>query len=163
MRLLHGSYTEILTPDLSICKGKNDFGKGFYLTPNWKRAWQMGKRSTFLYGGEITVNAFLFYPNLSEKKGLRIKIFEGFTTEWAKFILQNRVESRFKHNFDIVIGPVADAFIDQEIKNYIQQYGETYLEESNLNTFVSKISQFVLSYIQYCFCTQKAINELIKD
>lgn len=76
----------------------------------------MGKRSTFLYGGEITVNAFLFYPNLSEKKGLRIKIFEGFTTEWAKFILQNRVESRFKHNFDIVIGPVADAFIDQEIK-----------------------------------------------
>ena len=53
MRLLHGTYTEILTPDLSICKGKNDFGKGFYLTPNWKRAWQMGKRSTFLYGGEI--------------------------------------------------------------------------------------------------------------
>ena len=89
--------------------------------------------------------------------------FEGFTTEWAKFILQNRVESRFKHNFDIVIGPVADAFIDQEIKNYIQQYGETYLEESNLNTFVSKISQFGLNYIQYCFCTQKAINELIKD
>ena len=75
----------------------------------------------------------------------------------------SRVESRFKHNFDIVIGPVADAFIDQEIKNYIQQYGETYLEESNLNTFVSKISQFGLSYIQYCFCTQKAINELIKD
>ena len=35
MRLLHGSYTEILTPDLSKCKGKNDFGKGFYLTPNW--------------------------------------------------------------------------------------------------------------------------------
>lgn len=39
----------------------------------------------------------------------------------------------------------------------------TYLEESNLNTLVPKISQFGLSYIQYCFCTQRAINELIKD
>lgn len=37
------------------------------------------------------------------------------------------------------------------------------LKKINLNTFVSKISQFGLSYIQYCFCTQKAINELIKD
>lgn len=55
----------------------------------------MGKRSTFLHGGKITVNAFLFYPNIGEKKGLQIKIFEGFTTEWAKFILQNREESGF--------------------------------------------------------------------
>ena len=163
MRLLHGSYTEILTPNLSKCKGKNDFGKGFYLTPNWKRAWQMGKRSTFLHGGKITVNAFLFYPNIGEKKGLQIKIFEGFTTEWAKFILQNREESGFKHDYDIVVGPVADAFIDQEIKNYIRQCGEAYLDESNLSILVSRISQFGLSYIQYCFCTQKAINELIKD
>lgn len=73
MRLLHGSYTEILAPDLSKCKGKNDFGKGFYLTPNWKRAWQMGKRSTFLHGGKITVNAFLFYPNIGEKKDFKLK------------------------------------------------------------------------------------------
>ena len=64
-----------------------------------------GQRSTFLHGGKITVNAFLFYPNIGEKKGLQIKIFEGFTTEWAKFILQNREESGFKHDYDIVIGP----------------------------------------------------------
>lgn len=73
MRLLHGSYMEILTPDLSKCKGKNDFGKGFYLTPNWKRAWQMGKRSTFLHGGKITVNAFLFYPILVRKMDFKLK------------------------------------------------------------------------------------------
>lgn len=76
MRLLHGSNTEILTPDLSKCKEKNDFGKGFYLTPNWKRAWQMGKRSTFLHGGKITVNAFLFYPKIGEEKGLQLKSFK---------------------------------------------------------------------------------------
>ncbi len=41
-----------------------------------------------------------------------------------------------------------DAFIDQEIKNYIRQCGETYLEESNLNTLVSKMSQ-IRTYVIY--------------
>lgn len=107
MRLLHGSYTEILTPDLSKCKGKNDFGKGFYLTPNWKRAWQMGKRSAFLHGGKITVNAFLFYPNIGEKKGLQIKIFEGFV---HKRLLMNslKIENMGnKYNYENVLGEIA--------------------------------------------------------
>ena len=141
-------------------KGKTILAKGSISLQIGK---ELGKCSTFLHGGKITVNAFLFYPNIGEKKGLQIKIFEGFTTEWAKFILQNREESGFKHDYDIVIGPVADAFIDQEIKNYIRQCGEAYLDESNLSFLVSRISQFGLSYIQYCFCKQKAINELIKD
>ena len=47
--------------------------------------------------------------------------------------------------------------------NIVRQCGEAYLDESNLSILVSRISQFGLSYIQYCFCTQKAINELIKD
>ncbi|TFH79061.1 hypothetical protein EXN75_10810 [Segatella hominis] len=29
-------------------------------------------------------------------------------------MLQNREENGFKHDYDIVIGPVADAFIDQK-------------------------------------------------
>ena len=147
--------------------------------PNAKGKTILAKDSISLQIGKELgkwVNAALFFMEeklqsmrscfiliLGEKKGLQIKIFEGFTTEWAKFILQNREESGFKHDYDIVIGPVADAFIDQEIKNYIRQCGEAYLDESNLSFLVSRISQFGLSYIQYCFCTQKAINELIKD
>ena len=144
-------------------KEKTILAKASILLPIGKELGKWVNEAHFFMGGKITVNAFLFYPNIGEKNGLQIKIFEGFTTEWAKFILQNREESGFKHDYDVVIGPVADAFIDQEIKNYIRQCGETYLEESNLNTLVSKISQFGLSYIQYCFCTQRAINELIKD
>lgn len=73
MRLLHGSYTEILTPDLSKCKGKNDFGKGFYLTPNWKRAWQMGKRSTFLHGGRLLSMRFCSILILVRKMDFKLK------------------------------------------------------------------------------------------
>ena len=163
MRLLHGSYTEISNPNLKKCRSKNDFGKGFYLTTNWKKAWQMAKRSTTIYGGRITINTFLFYPKKCKEKGLRIKEFEGFTTEWAKFILQNRESINFKHDYDIVIGPVADAFISQEINLYLKKYGKDWLEENNLEHFISQISQFGLDYTQYCFCTQRAIDELIKD
>lgn len=163
MRLLHGSYVEIAKPELSKCKAKNDFGKGFYLTPNWRRAWQMGKRSCFIHHGTITVNAFLFYLNQSKQKGLSIKEFGGFTSEWAKFIIQNRENASFKHSYDIVIGPVADAIVDQEIEQYKLKYGAAYLEEEPLRKFASRISQFGYEYIQYCFCTQKAIDELIKD
>ena len=153
MRLLHGSYTEILTPNLSKCKGKNDFGKGFYLTPNWKRAWQMGKRSTFLHGGKITVNAFLFYPNIGEKKGLQIKIFEGFTTEWAKFILQNREESGFKHDYDIVIGPIADDRVGVQLWKYESQL-------IDLPTLIKRLKYMKGITFQYFFGTERAIKLL---
>lgn len=98
-----------------------------------------------------------------KQKGLRIKEFDGFTSEWAKFILQNRKASNFKHEYDIVIGPVADAIVDQEIDAFKEEYGDDYLEDNQLREFASRISQFGHSYIQYCFCTQRAIDELIKD
>ena len=44
MKLLHGSNVTVKKPDLKFCQSRNDFGRGFYLTPNWNRAWEMGKR-----------------------------------------------------------------------------------------------------------------------
>ena len=44
MRLLHGSNVEIVTPNLKKCQSRNDFGRGFYLTPQWQRAYLMAKR-----------------------------------------------------------------------------------------------------------------------
>ena len=36
-------------------------GRGFYLTPSWSRAWEMGKRrKNIKQEGEITVNPFSF-------------------------------------------------------------------------------------------------------
>lgn len=34
MRLLHGSNVAVKKPDLKWCQSKNDFGRGFYLTPS---------------------------------------------------------------------------------------------------------------------------------
>ena len=51
MRLLHGSNVEIVKPDLAMCQSMNDFGRGFYLTPQWQRAYLMAKRRAGRDGG----------------------------------------------------------------------------------------------------------------
>lgn len=161
MRLLHGSNDAVYRPDLSLCESKNDFGRGFYLTPNWNRAWEMGKRKkNILQSGEIKVSVFNFTMKAAKSAGLKIATFPGFTTEWARFVINNRDNDFFSHPFDIVIGPVADAILDQEIYMHKRTFGKKYLEDDALATFIDKVSQFGSSYIQYCFCTPKAIEQL---
>ncbi len=161
MRLLHGSNVAVKKPDLNRCQSKNDFGRGFYLTPNWNRAWEMGKRrKNIKQSGEVTVNPFNFSLKKAKENGLKVASFHDFCVEWARFVIRNRDEEFFTHDYDIVIGPVADAILDQEIFRYKREFPETYLEDQNLEVFIQRVSQFGSSYIQYCFCTEKAIKEL---
>ena len=85
MRLLHGSNVEVRKPDLKECHSKNDFGRGFYLTPSWNRAWEMGKRRVSIQQkGEITVNArdyrkcLQFQLEESERGGAECGFLSGF-------------------------------------------------------------------------------------
>ena len=106
MRLLHGSNVEVRKPDLKECHSKNDVGRGFYLTPSWNRAWEMGKRRVSIQQkGEITVNAFNFNLKKAKEAGLNVAHYPGFSVEWARFVIRNRDEEFFHHNYDIVIGP----------------------------------------------------------
>ena len=163
MRLLHGSNVEIIQPNLKKCQSLNDFGRGFYLTPQWQRAYLMAKRRAGRDGGEPVVNPFLYFPTSVQDHGLKVKDFKGFSAEWSKFIILNRTDESFSHDYDIVIVPVADAFVDKEIERHKQKYGPRYLETAALLDFAEHVSQFGNKYIQYCFCTEKAIKELIKE
>lgn len=163
MRLLHGSNVEIVKPDLAMCQSMNDFGRGFYMTPQWQRAYLMAKRRAGRDGGWPVVNPFLYYPTSAQEHGLKVKEFNGFSAEWSKFIIQNRSDEQFIHDYDVVIGPVADAFVDREIERHKRKYGPRYLDTEALLDFAEHVSQFGNKYVQYCFCTERAIKELIKE
>lgn len=161
MKLLHGSNVAVKKPDLKWCQSKNDFGRGFYLTPRWSRAWEMGKRRLFIKQvGTITVSSFSFSLKKALADGVKVAVFPDFSIEWARFVIRNRDEDFFVHQYDIVIGPVADAILDQEIFRYKRDFPQDYLEDKNLKVFIQRVSQFGSSYVQYCFCTEKAIKEL---
>ena len=163
MKLLHGSNVDVAHPALEECHDGNDFGKGFYLTDNPLRAILMAKRKLALrQKGGICVSQFRFSLKSAELSGLRILHFRDFTVEWAQFILQNRSQEAVPHEYDIVIGPVADSTVDSIIEEYKVQYGAAYLEDKNLVTLIDRISQFGLEYIQYCFCTEKSLSQLIR-
>ena len=103
------------------------------------------------------------YPTKVQEHRLKVKEYKGFSAEWSKFIILNRSEETFTHDYDIVIGPVADAFVDKKIERHKQKYGAHYLDTEALLDFAEHVSQFGSKYVQYCFCTKEALKELIKE
>ena len=77
--------------------------------------------------------------------------------------LLKSMDGTFSHDYDVVIGPVADAFVDKEIERHKQKYGIHYLDTEALLDFADQVSQFGGKYTQYCFCTERALKELIKE
>lgn len=87
---------------------------------------------------------------------LNIKRFDGYTQEWAEFILMNRnnISDKPAHDFDIVIGPIADDGVGTQIRRLSRGFitFDAFLEELKY----SKVS------IQYFFGTEKALKYLKK-
>ena len=118
LELYHGSNVAIDKIDLSKGHINKDFGKGFYLTTLPQQAMVMARRKArqFLDAKPI-VTTFLFDENELTSGELNVKVFHAVSEEWAMFILQNRKASRtgFHHDYDIVVGPVADDSVVQQL------------------------------------------------
>ena len=166
MRLFHGSNCKINKIDLSFSRQYKDFGTGFYLTPDFGRAVNMASRSVVLNNeGEAEVNPYIFNKSTCPNN-LKIKIFKESNWEWAEFVMRNRNKSQkppYNHGYDIVIGPVADSAVDPVIETYKKEFGNRYLEQENLKILATRLKYSGEKYIQYCFCTEEACNQLIKD
>lgn len=165
MRLYHGSYCRITNIDLGKSRDYKDFGKGFYLTPDFSRAVTMANRSVVLnQSGSPQVNPYIFNKTSCSPE-LKIKEFKSCNWEWTKFVMLNRdksLMSPYRHGYDIVIGPVADSSVDPEIEDYKREYEDDYLLPENLKILAKRL-KYPGNYIQYCFCTEKAIKHLIYD
>lgn len=121
MKLYHGSNTAIGQIDFARCKPYKDFGQGFYLTEIKEQAVQMARRTATIYGGEPIVTAFEFDDVAAmADETLSVKRFAEPGEEWALFVMANRSrEGRHPvHDYDIVIGPVADDTIATLFRNF---------------------------------------------
>lgn len=122
MKLFHGSNTAIKTVDFAKCKPYKDFGQGFYLTEIETQAMQMARRTASIYGGEPIVTVFEFdkATAFNNASSLLIKYFETPDEEWALFVMDNRSRTQVHpaHEYDIVIGPVADDTIATLFRNF---------------------------------------------
>ena len=151
MILYHGSNTDFDTIELSKCLPKKDFGQGFYLTPSKHDALQRAKgKCRKEHEGVPIVSCYKW--DETNPQGLSGKRFEKIDEEWVTFVFNNRRRKSKKHTFDIVIGPVAD----DGVVLSLQLYENNYID---MKALIERLT-FARPSIQYCFCTQRAIDQL---
>ena len=156
--LYHGSNVEINKIHLDLGRPGKDFGKGFYLNPNYAQAYKMAVKSKRIQRkGEEIVSAFEFDEKNLEDSSLKVKIFPDYSEEWAEFIIANRknITDIPIHDYDIVIGPIADDDVGLQLTRFLEGY-------IPLSVLVKELKYNGDHTIQYFFATEKAINLLKK-
>ena len=155
MKLYHGSNVEIESIDLTHGRRGKDFGKGFYVNPDYMQAVEFCSSVIRREGmGVPTVTSFDFDESALDV--LNVMRFDGYSKEWAEFILMNRnnISDVPAHDYDIVVGPIADDGVGTQIRRLSRGFitFDAFLEELKY----SKVS------IQYFFGTEEAIKYLKK-
>ena len=158
MKLYHGSNMSIDEIDLKRGRRGKDFGQGFYLSADRSQAQMMAERTVDREeSGEATVTTYLFDDSILFKPSDRkVKVFEGYSIEWAEFIMMNRRNKTYEpvHDYDIVYGPIADDKVGLQISRYQLQY-------ITMDELIRQLS-FIRPTFQYFFGTERAIRLLHK-
>ena len=156
--LYHGSNVFIEKIDLIRSHPDKDFGKGYYLTDIRTQAEAMSIRRVRIAGeGEPTLTVYSFDESQLHSPELRVKVFDEPTEEWALFVLSNREASLtgYTHDYDIVIGPIADDGVAFQLDRYIRHM-------ITLATLVEELTYRKLNR-QYYFGTERALQTLIRQ
>ena len=157
MILFHGTNTDIETIDLSRSLNHKDFGKGFYLTDSRETAIRMATKKAHLFGGKATLISYEFDESALHSD-LRVKVFpEKATVEWFVFIDANRDRKNKLplHDYDIIVGPIADDGVVVQITNYRQNIFTA--EQAAIGLQDKFLDQ------QYYFGSEKALRYLKKS
>lgn len=120
MILFHGTNTDIENIDLTRGLRHKDFGKGFYLTPERTTAIRMAQKKARLFGGSPILITYEM-DDVALHSDLKVKVFpEKACTEWLLFVDANRDRKNVEpiHNYDIIIGPIADDGVVLQLTNY---------------------------------------------
>lgn len=155
MILYHGTTVDIEHIDLSKSRPNKDFGRAFYLSTEETQAMEMAQFKAAFEDATPIVNVYEFDEALFEQ--FRCKRFEEYTTEWAHFVYNHRTEpnGRTLHDFDIVYGPIANDRIGAQIARFKQGY-------ITFDEFLKRIQYIKGITFQYAFCTQRAVDKLVK-
>lgn len=154
MILYHGTNVVFDGIDLTKSKPNKDFGQGFYLSREYTQAMDMAKiKVEQLESGTPTILTF----EADENKMLSLKVlcFDDYSEEWAKFILLNRNNASRQpaHDYDIVIGPIANDRVGVQLWKYENQ-------SIDLPTLVHNLRNMKGITFQYFFGTERAIKIL---
>lgn len=150
MILYHGSNTIVRQPRIIEPNRTLDYGSGFYTTCAEKQAydWALRKLQTPTQCNYVNV----YELDETGLKNLKVLWFDNPTEEWIDFVMRNRQDETFQHDYDIVYGPVANDKVYVQFGLYEQGFisKETLLAELKVYKLVD----------QMLFHTEKALQLL---
>ena len=154
MILYHGTNMAFEAIDLMKSKPNKDFGRGFYLSADYNQAMEMAKTKVEQLGTGFPTVLRYDVDDIA-MRGLNVLRFDGYSEEWAKFILLNRNNSSSEpaHDYDIVIGPIANDRVGVQLWRYENK-------SIDLKTLVRNLQFMKGVTIQYFFGTENAVNIL---
>ncbi|MDY4115770.1 DUF3990 domain-containing protein [Blautia sp. HCP3S3_D9] len=139
MTVYHGGYQAVKKPEIRKGRNTKDFGYGFYCTIIKEQAQRWAKR----YEKKV-VSIYDVRMNCN----LNIKEFKEMTEEWLDFIVDCR--SGKNHEYDIVIGAMAD----DQIYNFVSDYIDGVITREQFWV----LAKFKYPTHQIAFCTENALK-----
>lgn len=139
MTVYHGGYQVVKKPEIRTNKNTKDFGTGFYCTVIKEQAQKWARRFDT---GIVSIYDVRMLENL------KMLEFTDMTEKWLDFIVACR--SGEEHDYDIVIGAMAD---DQ-----IYTYVSDYIDGTITREQFWSMARFKYPTHQIVFCTEEAIK-----
>ena len=109
--LYHGGEMPVKEPQVVSPKAVRplDFGSGFYTTTSQDQARKWIGIRLRQHAYEMgSVSHFTVDWNALVESGLKVLVFRGPEEAWFDFVMDNRHTAGFSHDYDIVMGPVAN-------------------------------------------------------
>ncbi len=156
-RLYHGGIAEVKHINISNSRNRLDFGKGFYTTANYEQAkrWAILKFNRSKNQNiQKAVSKYIF----EDYTDLQIKEFPVANKDWLEFVVRNRRGELPAHNYDLVIGQIANDTTLLVVNAYMDGLygkGQTATEMA-INLLKPEMLQ-----TQFAFCTANAASRLI--
>ena len=151
MKIYHGSLEIVEQPKILKSNRLLDYGNGFYTTTSEQQSkeWvERRMREHDVLSGYI--NIYEFDDNLLQE--LKCLLFPKPSKEWAEFVMANRTQKGFTHDYDIVYGPVANDRV------YLQ-FGLYESGAIGVDTLLRELKTYKL-VDQYLFHTEKSLSTL---
>ena len=150
-KIYHGTLEVVKSPEIRLPNRSLDYGSGFYTTTSFEQAKRLVERRMKDKG--IAVGYVNVYE-LDDKalENMSMLLFEKPTVEWVNFVMRNRTERGFTHDYDIVYGPVADDSV----------YTQFTLYEGgiiSMPTLIQELKTYKL-VDQYLFHTERSLSAI---
>lgn len=107
MLIYHGSTEIVNAPEIRVSQRTLDYGEGFYATTSYAQAERWVRRKM------QEVKSDVGYVNVYEFSSQAMRIYKTLsfltpTEKWVDFVMANRMQKGYVHDYDIVYGPVAN-------------------------------------------------------